>query len=136
MDLLFVSRRIFFLGIAIIIGLVLIFLMGLFITPDSGNEFEIYGIISVFICVGLCFLSFFLRKSLLKKINGENYMKVYFNAHVLPFALCDLGGLMAITTNIFINRNVLLALGGLVIAILYILLNFPKTNDIPEMNLQ
>ena len=62
-------------------------------------------------------------------------MKSYFNAHLVPFAMCDLGGLFCITTNLFVNQNIMYATTGLVVSLAFLIINFPKFNDYEKLNL-
>jgi hypothetical protein len=66
---------------------------------------------------------------MLKKVTLANLSKTYFNAIVLPFALCDLGGILCITTSLFINQNIPFAITGYIVTLLYLLMNFPKIEE-------
>ena len=127
----FVTRKIRILGIAIMVGLALIFAMGLFVAANNINkELGFLNHISVIICVFLCFGSFYIKKFMLKKVTKENFIKSYFNAHVVPFALCDFAGLFCITTSLFINFNLIYAAAGLFFSLLYVIANFPQRKDL------
>jgi hypothetical protein len=66
---------------------------------------------------------------MLKKVTLTNFTKYYFNAIVLPYALCDLGSILCVTTSLFINQNIPYALAGYVISMFYMFMNFPKIED-------
>lgn len=119
-------RRIKLLGIAITVGLIVIFLSGLFVAGSNYREnFEIVNLISLLLLVVIFFLTFFLRKHMLKKVNTGNISVAYFNAHVIPFAVMDFGALFCITTNLFVNGNILYATLGLLISVTGMIINFP-----------
>ncbi|MBL8006581.1 MAG: hypothetical protein JNJ56_03560 [Ignavibacteria bacterium] len=120
-------RRIKLLGIAITVGLIVIFLSGLFVAGSNYREnFEIVNLISLLLLVVIFFLTFFLRKHMLKKVNTGNISVAYFNAHVIPFAVMDFGALFCITTNLFVNGNILYASLGLLISVAGMIINFPN----------
>lgn len=130
-EFLFVSQRIRLLGIAIIAGMALVFILGIFVSSSNVNkELAYFNLISIILCVLLCFGSFYVKKMLLQKAGAKKFIPAYFNAHVLPFAMCDFGGLLCIATNLFINQNLYFASGGFVIAFLYMIVNFPSRKDL------
>ena len=67
---------------------------------------------------------------MIKKVTPENFLNLYFNIHVVPLLLCDLGGLLCVSTNLFVNQNIFLAIGGIVISTIYIMLVFPYKKDL------
>lgn len=129
-DIVFIARRIRILGIAILLGIIIVYGMGLFVSGNYVNN-ELYGfnIISLVFCVALCASSFFVKKALLGRLNEKNFLNKYFNAHIIPFAMCDLGGLFCIATNLFVNQNLIFATGGFLFAVLFMILNFPGSDD-------
>jgi hypothetical protein len=136
-DILLIARRIRFLGIAIGTGIILIYSLGLFVSGNYiNNELFHFNILSLVLTAVLCFPSFFIKKFLFKKINSKNFATAYFNAHIVPFALCDLGGLFCITTNLFVNQNIIYATAGLAVALLFLIINFPGFNDYDNLNLE
>ena len=136
-DILLIARRIRFLGIAIGTGIILIYSLGLFVSGNYiNNELFHYNILSLVLTAVLCFPSFFIKKFLFKKINSKNFATAYFNAHIVPFALCDLGGLFCITTNLFVNQNIIYATAGLAVALFFLIINFPEFNDYDNLNLE
>jgi hypothetical protein len=125
-----VMRQARIIGIAIIISLSLILLTGLAVSGSYVNpELYTYNLFTLILCPILCISSYSLKKFMLKKVTIENFKKFYFNAIVLPFALCELGGILCITTSLFINQNILYALAGYAISIFYMYINFPKIED-------
>lgn len=129
-DLVFMARKIRILGIAILLGIVLIFGFGLTVLGSYVNpDLAAFNLISFIICALLCVPSFFVKKILLKDLNGKNFMNKYFNAHIIPFAMCDLGGLFCIATNLFVNSNIIYASAGFFLATAMIILNFPRSDD-------
>lgn len=126
-----VSRKIKVLGIAIMIGLVVIYLLGVFVSGSNINkDLAVLNLVSLCLCSVLSISSVYVRKAFLKKVTAENFVSKYFTAHIFAFFLCDAGGLFCITTNLFVNQNVIYASFGTLIAILYIYINFPKQEDI------
>lgn len=134
MRFLVVSRKIKVLGMAIMIGLIAIYLLGVFVSGSNINkDLAILNISSLLLCSILCIVSVYVRKAFLKKVIAENFVSKYFTAHIFAFFLCDAGGLFCITTNLFINQNIIYASFGTLIAILYIYINFPKREDLPAI---
>lgn len=135
-DILLIARRVRFLGIAIIVGIVLIYSFGLFVSYNYVNkDLWQFNYLSLFIVAMFCFPSFYIKKMMLNKINSKNFVTAYFSAHVIPFAMCDLGGLFCVTTNLFVNQNIIFASTGLIVAVLFLIVNFPRFNDYDELNL-
>ena len=133
-DIVFMARRIRILGIAILLGIILVYGLGLFVSGSYINE-ELSGfkIVSFIICVAFCIPSFFLKKFMLKSLNEKNFIGKYFNAHLIPFAMCDLGGLFCIVTNMFVNSNIVYATAGFLIAVAFMILNFPRSDDYTKL---
>lgn len=122
-----VVRRIKLLGIAITVGLVAIYGMGLIVANSNVKEnFEIVNLLTLAILILTVPLSILIRNLLLKKVNMSNFQTTYFNAHIIPFAVMDFAALFCITTNLFVNGNILYASIGVVISVLGMTLNFPK----------
>jgi hypothetical protein len=135
-DILLIARRIRFLGIAIFVGIFLIYILGLFVSGSYINkDLGIFNLMSLIVVAVLCFPTFFIKRIFLKKVNSKNFMKSYFNAHLIPFAMCDLGGLFCITTNLFVNQNIIYATIGLIVSLAFLVINFPKFNDYEKLNL-
>lgn len=138
----FVSRRLRFLIIAIILGIIIIFLVGTFSPAlQTSGESKIYienfyylKIISLVVCIIVCISSYPLKNFLLKKVTEKKFMASYFNAIIFPMALCDFGGLFCIVTNSFFMQDFIYSVAGLIISLLYIFLNFPSTNDLRKIN--
>ena len=130
----FVTRRIRILAIAIILGFIIVFVLGLF-TPVEilSPDLNYLSYVSVILCAVLCVSSFYIKKLMLKNLKADNFLNSYFNIHAIPFAVCDLGGLLCIATNLFINRNLIYASGGLLIGVLYIIINMPKKTEIESL---
>ena len=129
-DIIFLARRIRILGIAILLGIILVYGMGLTVSGSYINDdLSAFNIVSFVFCCAFCVPSFFLKKSMLKKLNEKNFMSRYFNSHMLPFAMCDLGGLFCIATNLFVNQNLIYATAGFLIAVVFMILNFPRSDD-------
>ncbi|MBS1513384.1 MAG: hypothetical protein JSS63_00025, partial [Bacteroidetes bacterium] len=59
----------------------------------------------------------------------DNFISAYFNAHIAAFILCDMGALLSITTNLFVNANIIMASIGVGIGLLYMWINFPRAED-------
>lgn len=132
-----VSRRIKVLGVAIMIGVFVIYLAGLFVTSSYVNkDLAILNLVSLVACTFLCIISIYIKKFMLKKVNSKNFVNKYFTAHIVPFAICDAGGLFSITTNLFINSNIPYATVSIVITLVYLFINFPKIEDTSMMKLE
>ncbi len=133
----FAMRRIKLLGIAITIGIFVIFILGILVPADNNEPgYFALNVISLVICVALCIGSLFLKKILLrKKVRQSGFMNSYFNSHVFSFMLIDFGGLFAITTNLFINRDLIFASVSFVIAVAFMIINFPSVKDLEEIML-
>ncbi len=129
-DFIIVSRRIKLLGYVIITGLALVYVIGTIVSgsnvhPDKSflnTPVTIIGII-------MCTASLYIRKNMLKKVNKDNFVGAYFNAHIAAFVLCDMGALLSVTTNLFINANLVMASIGVGVGLLYMLINFPREED-------
>lgn len=129
-DLVFIARRIRMLGIAILLGIILVYGTGLMVLGSYINEeLAVFNILSFIICFAFCVSSIFLKKMLLKNFGGENFRNKYFNAHMIPFALCDMGGLFCIVTNLFVNQNLIYATAGFLVALFFMVINFPRSDD-------
>lgn len=152
LDMLFVARKTRFLGIAILVGIFLVYTLGLFVSDSNINtELEYMNLITFIFCLTLCAVSVFLKKKLTDKVfsdynsripqyddsgktDREKFAARYFNAHILPFGLCDLGGLICITTSLFVNQNIYFASAGFLVTILSMIYNFPKDNDYQKIS--
>lgn len=122
-----VVRRIKILGIAITIGLVAIYGMGLIVANSNVKEnFEVVNLMTLAILIFTVPLAIFFRNLLLKKVDISNFQTTYFNAHIIPFAVIDFSALFCITTNLFVNGNILYASFGVIISVAGMVLNFPK----------
>lgn len=122
-----VSRRIRLLGITISIGIFVIYLAGLFVANTNIKEnFEIVNISTLLLLVFIFFVTLALKKAMLKKVNLSNFSNTYFNAHVIPYAVLDFGALFCLTTNLFVNGNILYATIALIISLLGMFMNFPN----------
>ncbi|MFA5403817.1 MAG: hypothetical protein WC358_02670 [Ignavibacteria bacterium] len=129
-DIVFMMRKIGILGIAILLGIIIVYGMGL-IVPGSyiNEELAIFNLISLIVCGIFCVPSFYVKKFFLSTLNEKNFLKVYFNAHLIPFAMCDLGGLFCVVTNLFVNQNTIYATSGFILAVLFMIINFPRSDD-------
>jgi hypothetical protein len=134
-DIVFMARKIRMLGIAILLGIVLIYGFGLTVAGSYVNpDLEAFNIISFIICAVLCAGSFFVKGIMLKNLGGKNFANKYFNGHIIPFAMCDLGGLFCIATNLFVNSNIIYASAGFLVAVVFMILNFPRSDDYKIVN--
>ena len=132
-----VSRRIKVLGSAIMIGVFVIYLAGLFVTSSYVNkDLALLNLVSLVACTFLCIVSVYIKKAMLKKVNSKNFVDSYFTAHIIPFAIADAGGLFSITTNLFINSNIPYATVSIVITLVYVFINFPRHDDLEKMKLE
>ncbi len=130
-DFVFIAKRIKILAVGIIVSIVFVFVMGLFVSYTNIRP-EMYNlnILSIIICLVVGAAGLPIKKIMIKKVTPENFLNVYFNIHVVPLLLCDLGGLLCVSTNLFVNQNIFLAIGGIVISTIYIMLVFPYKKDL------
>jgi hypothetical protein len=129
-EMLIVARKIRYLGLVILLGVTLIFVMGLVVSGSNINPQLFYLNVTSFIfCLVLCGFSIPFKNILMKKVTPDNFEAKYFNAYVLPYALCDFGGLICITTNLFINQNIIFAAFGYFAMAAAVIYNFPKFDD-------
>ena len=122
-----VVRRIKILGIAITVGMIAIYGMGLLVVNNNIKEnFEIVNLLTLILLILSVPFTLFLKKLLLKKVNMSNFQNTLFNAHVIPFAVLDFAALFCITTNLFVNGNVLYASIAVIISVAGMIMIFPK----------
>lgn len=122
-----VVRRIKILGIAITVGIIAIYGMGLLVVNNNVKEnFEIVNLLTLILLILTVPFILFLKKLLLKKVNMSNFQNTLFNAHVIPFAVLDFAALFCITTNLFVNGNVLYASIAVIISVAGMIMIFPK----------
>ena len=120
-------RRIKILGIAITVGMIAIYGMGLLVVNNNVKEnFEIVNLLTLILLILSVPFILFLNKLLLKKVNMSNFQNTLFNAHVIPFAVLDFAALFCITTNLFVNGNVLYASIAVIISVAGMIMIFPK----------
>lgn len=129
-----VVRRIRTLGIAITVGIAAIYVMGLLVISDKVNdEMYILNISSLLILAGSVPLIFAIKKLMLKNVDLSNIQTRFFNAHIIPFAVLDFTSLFCITTNLFVNPNLLFATLGVLISVASMILLFPKEEFFDEI---
>jgi len=122
-----VVRRIKILGIAITVGMIAIYGMGLLVVNNNIKEnFEIVNLLTLILLILSVPFTLFLKKLLLKKVNMSNFQNTLFNAHVIPFAVLDFAALFCITTNLFVNGNILYASIAVIISAAGMIMIFPK----------
>ena len=132
---LFETRKIRVIGISIIVGLIVIYSLGLIVASNNVNkDMAILNLISVIAAPILCISSIYLRKARLKSVNKDNFKNTFAGVYIISFFLCDLGGIFAIVTNLFINYNLVYATFGMIVAGVYVILNFPKRSDLDIIN--
>ena len=128
------NRKIKIIGIAIILGLIIIYTFALFVPVENiYPDMAMFNYISLIACFVLGFTSVNVRKILLKRINSENFSEKYSSAYILSFAQCDLGGLLCIITNLIINQNLIFATTGLFLSVFFILINFPRSDGVKKL---
>ena len=129
-EILIVARKIRYLGLVILLGVSLIFVMGLVVSGSNINPSLYYlNVASLVFCIVLCGFSIPFKNILMKKVTLDNFEAKYFNAYVLPYALCDFGGLLCITTSLFVNQNIIFAAAGYFAMVAAVIYNFPKFDD-------
>lgn len=123
----FVVRRIKTLGVAITIGIIVVYLLGLLVASNNTVEnFEIVNIISLILLAAAVPFSIFIKNNFLKKVDINNFTEKYFNAYIIPFCVIDFAALLCITTNLFVNGNIFYASIGAAIGVAGMLMNFPR----------
>ncbi|HRE41262.1 MAG TPA: hypothetical protein PLG90_07995 [Ignavibacteria bacterium] len=136
MQFVVISRKVKLLGYAIMLGLVIIYLMGLTVASDNVNkDLAILNLVSLIVCSGFCILSVYVKKKFLRSVNKENFKSKYFSSYIIAYAMCDGSGLFCIVTNLFINYNFLYATVGLIISVLYLFINLPKPDEFENLKL-
>ena len=129
-ELLIVARKIRLLGLVILLGASIIFVMGLVVSGSNKNPTLYYlNVISFIFCITLCGYSVPLKNLLIKKVTLDNFESKYFKAYVLPYALCELGGILCITTSLFVNQDIIFASAGYFSMAAAVIYNFPKFDD-------
>jgi len=129
-----VVRRTKILGIAITVGIIVIYLAGLFVADSNFIEnFEFVNLISLLQLLLTIPLSFYVKKIILDKTDLSNFTTKYFNAHVIPFMMLDFGALFCITTNLFVNGNILYASIGVLISVISMVMILPKEEDFEKI---
>ena len=135
MRFLILARKVKVIGFAIIMGLVIIYSAGMFVAANNINkDMQFLNLISAIAVAVFCVSSVYIRKMRMKKIDSENFKLKFPGVYILAFAMCDMGGIFCITTNLFINYNFVYATAGLLISIFYVWLNFPKHSDLELIN--
>jgi hypothetical protein len=130
-----VVRRIKTLGIAITIGIIAIYLFGLFVVSGNVKEnFETVNLLTLIILLITIPLTLSIRKLMLKKVTVTDFTDKYFNVHIINFAIMDFAALFCITTNLFVNGIILYASIGIIVSVIGMILNFPKEEDFEKLN--
>lgn len=132
-----VVRRIKILAIAIIVGITAIYFFGLLVADKNFKEnFEPVNLLTlVFLAIAVP-ITLIIRKLLLEKVTLNNFAEKYFSAHIIIFAILDFAALFCLTTNLFVNGNILYATAGFVISLTGMFLNFPKEEDFRKISLK
>jgi len=129
-DFIIVSRRIKLLGYVIITGLALVYIIGMIVSGSNAHPEKSFLNTPVTIAgIALCTASVYVRKNMLKKVTKDNFVGAYFNAHIAAFILCDMGALLSVTTNLFVNADLIMASVGVGVGLLYLWINFPREED-------
>lgn len=132
-----ILRRVKLIGMAIIWGIIIAYVLALFFSGENINpDMAIYNLLSLLACFALCISSFYIKNILLKQVSKKNFTEKYFSSYIITFALCDAGGLICVLTNLVVNQNIIFATTGLFISILYLLINFPRKDDLKTLNLR
>ncbi|MBV6479818.1 MAG: hypothetical protein HGGPFJEG_02614 [Ignavibacteria bacterium] len=133
-DFVIAVSRIRIIGIAIITGLIVIFLFGLFVSGNNKKEnFEIINLSSLILLIILTALAFIVRNMILKKVDLSNILTTFFNAYIIPFVILDFGALFCISTNLFVNENILYASAGIIISVAGMILMLPREDQFEDI---
>ena len=136
-DFVIAVRRIKILGIALLTGIIVIYILGLFVANNNVKEnFEIINLASLLLLILTVPLSIFVKRTIMKKVDLSGILTTYFNAHVIPFSILDFGALFCITTNLFVNGNLIYASIGLAIAVAALIYIFPREDDFEKIRSQ
>lgn len=134
-DFIIISRRIKLLGYVIITGLALVYITGILVSSSNVNPDKAFLNTPITVAgIVLCTGSVYVRKNMLKKVNKDNFTTSYFNAHIAAFILCDMGALLSVTTNLFVNANLIMASVGVGVGLLYMWINFPREEEIKYLD--
>ena len=135
-NVLFYAKRTRIIGIAILVGLFFVFLFGIFVSPNNINPELIYiNHFGFILCMFACTAAVFTKKNLIKKVTAQNIASTYFSTHILSFALCDAGGIICITANLFINQNLIYATTGFLVTAAVMISLFPKNDDYKKLGI-
>lgn len=127
-------RRIKTLGIAILLGILAIYAAGLFVAHNNVKEdFDLVNLISLVMLLVLVPVTFLVKSVMMKKVNLSNFMNSYFSVHVIAFVIMDFASLFCITTNLFVNGNILYASIGAAVAVGGMILLFPREEDFEKI---
>ncbi len=130
----YLARKIRTLGIGITVAAMFIYFAGLLVAEDKFREdFEIVNIMSLLILLVSLPVCLQIKKHLKKKVNIENFMTAYFNAHIIPFAILDFFALFCLSTNLLVNGNVIFATIAACATLAGMILLFPKEEDFDEL---
>ncbi len=130
-------RRIKTLGIAITVGIIAIYIFGLLVAKNNVREnFEAVNLGTLIFSFAAVPATLMIKKFLMKKVNMSNFRNTYFTAHIIPFSILDFSALFCITTNLFVNGNILYASISLVISVTGMIFNFPNEEDFKKIKTQ
>lgn len=130
-----VQRKVRIIGIAILMGIIMVYLFALFVPVDNMNpEVATLNLFSLICCFAICLSSFYVKKFFLQTVDSKNFSNKYFTAYIITFALCDAGGLVGIIFNLVVNQNIVYATTGLIISVFCLLINFPRKGDMKILN--
>lgn len=133
--LLYMVKRTRLIGLVIIGGILIIYAIGAVMRQAvAEKEYEYLNTVTFVFCILLCAASVFVRSRMMAKVNSKNYKGAYFTANILPFALCDGGGIICITMSLFVNWNLIYATAGLLVMVMAIVYNLPKESEIAEIS--
>lgn len=130
----YLVRKIRTLGIGITVAAIVIYFFGLLVAGNNRREgFDSVNLLSVIALAAAVPLTLFIKKVMLKKLTIGNFQTVYYNAHVVPFALMDFFALFCLSTNLLVNGNVVYATIAACITLAGMILLFPKEEDFEKI---
>lgn len=133
--LLYMVKRTRLIGLVIIGGILIIYAIGAVMRQAvAEKEYDYLNTVTFVFCILLCAASVIVRSRMMAKVNSKNFSSTYFAANILPFALCDAGGIICITMSLFVNWNLIYATAGLLVMVIAIVYNLPKESDIAEIS--
>lgn len=123
-------KRVRYLNFIIIISTLLIYIAGVY-TGEGTNHVrsESLSTFSVIVCLILCLISIWIKKTWLRNLSEDNFLKLYFTIYVVAYVICDVAGIIGIISNTFLFFNLFQATLSMVITVVTLIINLPRDSD-------